>query len=701
MASNRQALSRYAFFQQARQTSNRPEDALIPLILPALSGKAGEVFVSDELAKQLTPLFGSDLVSDIAASMVEPLARSGYLERVTTIEDGSIYNYSDKVNSIPISASLSSADRDLHDIMMALADFISVTKSLKPITDDPSVLRDKFVDWITTIEASTLLSNDESDNPPYNSKQIDTTVDDTITLPPYSTLVFSSFVRWLYRERYNVFEKVVNFTELGLIIDLVSEIRFPTKKLNKVNLNVVLDTRILLELLGLYGDAAQQSIQRLLGLCKKYGVSVCTLTHLVDEVKSIAHGSLENPSSCGYGSVNEAAIFHRNVKTILRKVYAAPDALIKAHGITISPYTISPDKTSERFFTGDDIARFTDELPYDKAKPNMAKRDAWSLAFAVRRQNGSHSSLVFDSRCMVLTRSPVFVTSARRYLRSDHVAYPSFAIIPVMELRHFSTSIMLAFGSNATRDFVRAELVASCDRVLRISPDLTNRIRAVLHDFGKLTEDQIDAALSDPATLAEFALTTANDPSIANSANSAQILNVVYSVGTKDHELRSIEAERKLKEEHAAELEAERRRTVDKEKEIEQLRLSSFQQAEQVGVLQNQLDAQFNINVNIISGAIKDKSDRVWVFIIGAIFVICVALAVDSVFHFTESGGLWARAAASILGIIVAYHTFAAFMPNIAPDLLRIKITRAIATKELSRIADPLLESAVLGRLKV
>ena len=229
MASNRQALSRYAFFQQARQTSNCPEDALIPLILPALSGKAGEVFVSDELAKQLTPLFGSDLVSDIAASMVEPLARSGYLERVTTIEDGSIYNYSDKVNSIPISASLSSADRDLHDIMMALADFISVTKSLKPITDDPSVLRDKFVDWITTIEASTLLSNDESDNPPYNSKQIDTTVDDTITLPPYSTLVFSSFVRWLYRERYNVFEKVVNFTELGLIIDLVSEIRFPTK----------------------------------------------------------------------------------------------------------------------------------------------------------------------------------------------------------------------------------------------------------------------------------------------------------------------------------------------------------------------------------------------------------------------------------------------------------------------------------------
>jgi hypothetical protein len=91
----RQTLARYAFFEQARQstTYSGVADALLPLVLPGISGKANTIFSADALSKELAPLFGTDLVINVAESMVEPLARAGYLKSVYSEADGSVYIY--------------------------------------------------------------------------------------------------------------------------------------------------------------------------------------------------------------------------------------------------------------------------------------------------------------------------------------------------------------------------------------------------------------------------------------------------------------------------------------------------------------------------------------------------------------------------------------------------------------------------------
>ena len=697
----RQTMARYAFFEQARQstTYSGVTDALLPLVLPGISGKANTIFSADALSKELAPLFGPDLVINIAESMVEPLARAGYLKNVYSEADGSIYKYTDKCNSIPVSSSFSDAERDLASITAALMDYVSVSRPLKPIEESPVVLREKFVDWITTID--TVALSDSSVKSPAKGNATKAT-DGTNNISDQLAILFPSFVSWLSRERENIFQKVLTLNELGLVIDLVSEIRVPTtRSKKKINLIAILDSRIILELLGLYGTASRDSIKRLLEMCKSYGVTVITLVHLVDEIKEITYNVIQSPGSTYPGSVNEAIQRHPEIREIARRVQASPDYHIREAGVMIVPYTQIHEKRAEQFFSEKNIREFTDLLPYDKTKINMAKRDAWSLAYAVRRQNGSHSSQVYDSRCVILTRSPLFISASRKYLRSDAVGYPAYAVIPIMELRHFSTMFMMSFGSEVTRTVIRSELVASCDRVVHASPDLTRRIRSVLGKMQSLPEGQLDAALADPTTLAEFALVTGNDPSVVTADNSAALLEVMRTAARKDEELRHLDTERRLQEEYEAKLLSEKKRSDDKDQVIEQLTIDNKKRDEEGLVASTRLSSQMDLSADLVAKRVRDEVKLYWFGVILIAGILAVGLATDSIWHFTKSNSRIQIGVSLILGGTVFYLAIMPFIPRLGPDRLRKFFTRRVAARELARLAHAELKEKVLSRLEL
>jgi hypothetical protein len=63
-------------------------------------------------------------------------------------------------------------------------------------------------------------------------------------------VIFSGLLSWSSREHQDIFDVIIRFAELDLVIDLVSEIRLPKRKGRKVDLAVTLDSAILLDLTG-------------------------------------------------------------------------------------------------------------------------------------------------------------------------------------------------------------------------------------------------------------------------------------------------------------------------------------------------------------------------------------------------------------------------------------------------------------------
>ena len=686
---SRQIFASYAFFEQSKYDAGIPIQALVPFILPSIAGKGGTMFTANELSVSIQELFGPEAARPIADSMLDPLIAAGYVRRDMAIRHEAIYFYTDLANEIPVDASISYAEQDLDEIIVVLLDYISVTPFVEPLSFKTDELKSRFFEWVTKLDLSRLSrAAQNNDSTPHN-----------IPIGGGLDLLFSSFVRWAQKENDLIFDKIVKFTEIGLVIDLVSELRVPTRRTKNVSLTVILDTRLLLEMLGLYGQAAKNSIKRLLDLCRRYGVSVTTLVHLVDEVREITYNAINNPDLGGIDSVNEAMRMHPEVKLVVKGVHAGPDNLIRKEGVTIVPWKQMHDHNAEQLFTTSDIDKFSDLLPYDKSKPNTARRDAQSLAYAVRRQNGAHTSNVYESKCIILTRSPRFINTARQYLKNN-CDYPTYAVIPLMEFRHFSAMFMLSYGLDAARPVVRSELMAACDRVIRVSPGLTQRIRSVMKRWENVPTEQIEAALEDPLLLSELALATSNDPSLVTVSNGKAIYEIFRSAGQKEAEMRHLESERTLKGQHQAELEQIRGDTIEKEKEIQALKMQVFEQTERTARISAQIELQADSNAELIASRIERRLKLYWRCITIVVAVVALLFFLDQIFHWTEKESRWAKVLAVVLGLVAGYHIFIAVAPKFAPETALSALRRRVTKWELARYSQDDLRDRVEMKLQ-
>jgi hypothetical protein len=691
----RQSLAAYAFFEDARKGNHHTEDALIPFVLPAIAGRGGEIFSPDALAKDLEPIFGPELVLPLAQSLVEALSRQGYIRQEVQTDQAIVYMYTDKTFAIHVNESVSRAESDVALLMGALDDFTSATGTIKPIFESREVLQTALVDWLTTSES---LSTDENQSGAARVSRARGAYAGGTAAAEQLDILFSAFVSWLSRERAPLFEKAVTFVELGLIIDLVSEIRVPSRVPNKIELTIVLDTPILLELLGLCGPLAQRTAQRLAELCKAHQVPIVTMAHLVDEVSEITYNVREGTDPNFRGSVNEAASNDPAVRQLLNKVSKNPDACIKATGVKIIPFTQIHDARAMASFTSGEIADFATRLGYDQSKRRRAERDAQSLAYAVRRQNGNASSSLYDSKCVVVTRSARFVSKARSFLREEK-GYPNYVMTPVIELRHFSTLFMLAFGSDATGKVVRAELVASCDRIVKASPHLIERIRAVLGRMEVLTDEQIEAALSDPVTLAEFALVTGNDASVVTPQNGPALLAVVREATVKEEELRHRARELQQKAEYEKHLEDERaklgkadERIAETENRLAEAEKSAAAQAEANQRLASEIQEHAGSTAALLAQQIRREVRRIWLLPIVIAIFLGALLTLDVVKDITGMPEIAKVLMAIPLGGLFLYSTLALVLPEIEPAAFRRWLMKRMAARTLQPYPETMQE---------
>jgi hypothetical protein len=689
----RQALATYAFFEDASRSQKSPEDALIPFVLPAIAGHAGEFYSPADVAKQLEPIFGSELVLPFAESLTEPLARNGYLEYSAGGPEGAIYIYTDKTAEIPVEASASRADHDLKLVIGALREYLDATTTLKPVRISETELRDGFVDWITTSDVPSAPDSSSPSEPSPTAVPAGRPTGDL-----QFEILFSSFVRWACRERPLVFEKIQTFAELGLVIDLVSEIRVPTRRVKTVDLSVVLDSPVLMELLGLKGPLLQASARRLLELCKQFHVNVMTLTHLVQEMADVCAYVLDHSVHGGPGSIQEAIRTYPSVIEMVRKVCRSPDAQIKAFGIKIAQWTQVADKRSEALFGQDDIDRFVGELGYGGADI-VARRDAWSLAYAVRRQNETYSSALYEAKCVVVTRNQRMVIAARRFLREKKGVYPNYAALPVIELRHFSTQFLLFFGTGAANKVVRAELIASCDRIVRASPGLINKVRTVLQRVSAFSDQELESILSDPATVAEFTLATGNDPSVVTTQNANALVEIIKNTAVKDEQLRAQERERQKQLEFESQLQAKDQQLSLVQEQVTAQEETVLQLQRDRDAIRGDLERQRQQSILLTCSDIRSEFSLYSRLIAVSAVIFGIALVFDQFKDLTKISTTLRLVIGIPVAAFVLYAALALFWPSIDPASIRRRALRSVAQRRLRAFADETFRASVWQEL--
>lgn len=302
----------------------------------------------------------------------------------------------------------------------------------------------------------------------------------------------------------------------------------------------------------------------------------------------------------------------------------------------------------------------------------MAKRDAWSLAYAVRKQNGTHTSNAYEAKSIILTRSNLFISRASDFLRGDDFAYPPYATIPVMQLRRFSTMFLVTFGGDESESVIRSDLVSGCEDILRASPQLVNKIRSVLTSLEQLTHEEIDAALHDPTIVAEFAMSTGDDVALVSSDNGAALLEIIKNATQKDAELRYEEERKASAALHSVEIGDYAGRIDKQANRIDDLENGIAERDADKVALAASVLAQRDFTASVLARDITRRAQLFWKMILGLVIVISVLLGADVIWKYTGLNSTFGIVGAVVLAICLSYSFLLPFFPRLEPNRARI-----------------------------
>lgn len=691
---SRQTLASYALFDNARRNGRPPQHALVPLVLPFLAGKAGQQFKPDALAQSLQQIFGPNFTGYSAEALSKGLCDEGYLREESGGQEGAVFFFTEKVSELNVDESVSEAEGDIDTILVEFFDFLTATAPLIKLNYNLDEWKDLFIRWATTVDISDKDGLREwVDGFIANEKKGKVSLEGNMEVEErffgidrHIVVLFASFAKWLYFNRSDLFAKLVTLAEIGFLIDLVSELREPVRGAPKtINLTVVLDGPVVLDALGLMGAGRQQAAKSMLELCSKNGIKVIVLQHSVEEAREIVRAVLAKAAPARYGLVADTLRQDRLAERRATNFLSKPDQDVQSLGIQILNADINSSYVAKSHFDDATVKDLAGRLPYfDGFMGQRRLRDAKSVGFVMRRRSGHYTSDMYDARYLMLTRSVSLALGSRSYIAKNLAEVPTYAVPPVLEVRHFSTMFLLAFGTSDGEKISRGELLSSCEMVLKTSPRLLKKVRDTVEQLSLFTKEELDAVMMDPVALYEVTTVTGNDPEVVSIDTAEALARIMREAAAKDERIRHQKEFRRTSEQHIQDL-----AKIQDERESARLAAATSN----LHLQNNHSEARGAAKV--LLDAWYGEARFIWAAVVVGVFALS-ALAVTGVFIDIVSASLWIRIAVAASILLLAVYTLGNRLIDKFSFLnFRKFIRRSVVNAKLKQLPEGLLSSAI------
>lgn len=309
-------------------------------------------------------------------------------------------------------------------------------------------------------------------------------------------------------------DDIVELSKLGLIGDLVREFQKPQSSVKRTNVQIYIDSPLLMELIGLSGPKAQKSIAFLIKVAKSKGAGINVFAKSIKEMRQNLKTTFGpgNPSYQRYGATHEAVQRGDTSLAFVQSVIQNAENIIKSeYGINI--FNKIPNSN---YFGNQDLDKLRNDLSHAYSGQHQsgfrADHDATAVASIMRlRSEGSETNDLWSAGHIFLTRNRKFKETARTYCMSvrsyggsGDYFYDDDDVGPVVDIRELASSIWLRFGDGSNDEIPRLHLLAGCERILRFNKKSMQKIQSAVLKLGLDPEknsekiDQIRITLMNP-----------------------------------------------------------------------------------------------------------------------------------------------------------------------------------------------------------
>ncbi|WP_038974772.1 hypothetical protein [Bradyrhizobium genomosp. III] len=552
----RRALRVYAALNELKGRENDDVlDALIPFFEPILTVMDGKVFDPHVFSAGVRRLYRWRFTGDIAATFIPRLERRGILKKQARTAGGAIYtvHYSEK--PVEASPALLAAFEKIIDEFEKFPPKVTDLLSYQKSRDE---LKDILIRFLVMMDApgQGAFAPQLGDLEPGNAalEVIGALEEGGHPLEPNDRYMCARFVQHLMKKRPEFVPHLTRLSSIGLLAEVVEDFLKPTHVETKTDLTVILDAPIALDYLGCSGKALKDDIATIVSALKDVGASFIVLPASCVEMQHNLKSMLSLPPELRRGYTHNAMLRKEVGADFVRAVMNQPETALSSAGITVRQISLESHHYAHKYFTQEQFNDFFESITWGN-NINAREHDATCATIVMRLREGRQSSDVFKTRYVLVTRNPAFVRHARNYCLQSRMI-TSLQEGPIVHARELATTAWLRTGLGASETIPRGHLIATCDRVLQVRPEVRNALAAQLAIVTPDRIEQLNLLMQDARSVQKLADETLNNESVVTADNAEHLLNVMREA-TAEELRKKHEAElQKLKEENAAAEEA-------------------------------------------------------------------------------------------------------------------------------------------------
>jgi hypothetical protein len=411
-------------------------------------------------------------------------------------------------------------------------------------------------------------------------------------LDPNDKYMCARFVQHLMKTRPDFVPHLTRLSSIALLTEVVEDFIKPTHVQTNTDLTIILDAPIALDLLGCSGKALKDDIVTVVNALRNVGASFIVFPVSCIEMQHNIRSMLSLPIEQRRGYTHNALIKKEVAQDFVLAVANNPEKALEGVGVSVRQISLDQYPNLHRHFTEAHYEDFYQSITWGNNVP-AREHDATCMALTMRLRDGKQNSDLFKTRYVMITRNPTFVNHARNYCLQNRMIN-RLQEGPIIHARDLATTAWLRTGLGANETIPRGHLIATCDRVLQVRPEVRHALAAQLAQVTPDRLEQLNLLMQDSRSVQKLADQTLNDESIVTAANAEHLLEVMREATAEE-----------LREKHEAQLASERRaaRASLQEATSEVSRLNEavaqlqLQQAQAVALVESQLSRVVS-NVN-------------------------------------------------------------------------------------------------------
>jgi hypothetical protein len=497
----------------------------------------GKTFDPKLFAFAVQRLYRWHFTKDIAEHFIPRLLRKHYLERKGTAREGIyIVTFKPKLsepNEQPITELLGKILDEFEQFPPKVTDLLNYKKSR-------GELADLLIGFLVSLDA-------------YREQQLTAELDRLKLEPEEKTLLSqleeggaplhaddrymaARFVQHICKEHPDYVPHLARLASVGLLTEVVQDFVKPTDAATKVTLTVILDAPLALDYLGCSGRDLEADIKSVIEPLRKIGCAFAIFSTSCEEMMRNLESMLALPDHMRHGYTHTAIIKREVLLEFVRSVAHDPEPKLEAAGIRVRSLTLDQFPNSFLHFSPELYEDFFASVDWvQEVLPRQ--HDAACMALVMRLRQGKQHSDLFRSGYVFVTRNPAFASKSRAYCVTNRLISP-YQMGPVIHQRELAVAAWLRTGLGVDQQIPRRHLVATCDRILRVRPEVRD---AVAHTLAVVTPEllpQFEALLLDQRSLNKLADETLNDASVVSAENARHLLEVMRLATVEEEKTR-------------------------------------------------------------------------------------------------------------------------------------------------------------------